>query len=155
MDLRLPRSRDGRHCGFFRRLSDALAEAVRITVRYDFKRDFGQPMPETRREYNARFGQPTGPVASVPFQAQHVWQWFWQLSTRRGHSAAGGPLAISWEAIRAWSELLNVQPEPVEIDMILHMDSAFMAAADNEAAAANARASSKPAAAKPKRRYPA
>jgi len=59
----------------------------------------------------------------VPDEAAHVYEWFWTLSAQR----AQGPEPISWQAIRAWSELTRTAIRPEEVDMLVAMDAAYRA----------------------------
>lgn len=86
---------------------------------------------ETKAQMFERFGQadkvPDEP--EVPDCAAHIVNWFFELSNRRGAGMAGG-LPITFEAISAWSALLQTWPTEDEVRMILAMDSAFLAAAN-------------------------
>lgn len=97
---------------------------MRVTVRYDVLRDFGAKEPETRREFNLRFGQDEGPEAEIPSAVSHVWDWFWTLDSRRQRTESGAqPLTFS--EIDAWVRLMGEIPTPEEVRMILAMDSEY------------------------------
>lgn len=114
-------------------------------MRYEVRRDYGGKEKETRREYNARFGQPAGPQVKVPPAGEHVWDWFWKLSGRRQHSESG-PLPIGYAEIGAWSQLLDIHTYPDEIETLTKMDEAFMAETSAEMEAVRRRqAAGKPA----------
>ena len=117
-------------------------------MRYDVPRDYGGKEKETRREFNARFSQPTGPEAEIPDAAIHVWEWFWSLSSRRGFTDSGlQPLAFT--EIDAWARRMRIAINPEEIELITAMDDAMLAASAEEAAALAERQKNK--APKPKR----
>lgn len=88
---------------------------------------------ETKTEMFERFGQSDKikPQPELPACVEHVVGWFFELSSRRGAGMSGG-LPITWEAIKAWKELLNIEVSEEEIRMILAMDSAFLKAADSD-----------------------
>lgn len=98
---------------------------MKVTVRYDVKRDYGGKEPETRRQYNARFHQPTGPIAEIPAHGRHLWEWFWELSGQRWYTD-GSPLPLGYPAIRAWSKLTDNRLLPVELQAITQMDDAYL-----------------------------
>ncbi|KWV17132.1 phage tail assembly chaperone [Xanthomonas translucens] len=102
-----------------------------LTVRYDMADEQG----ETRRQRNARFGEPS-PVVEVPEEAAHVWAWFWLLSGRR----RSGPEALNYAEIGEWQRLSQQDVLPAEIDMLVAMDDAYLRAVREDQAAARARA---------------
>ena len=59
----------------------------------------------------------------MPEQAEHVYGWFWELSSQR----AQGLEPIGWEDIRAWSELTRTAILPEEVEMLVAMDAAYRA----------------------------
>lgn len=88
---------------------------------------------ETRRERNARFGAET-PDIDVPHEGGHVWDWFWSLSNRR----RTGPEALSFAEIGEWQRLTGQDVLPVEIEMLLSMDDAYLRAVREDQAAVRA-----------------
>lgn len=99
-----------------------------LAVRYDMPAGVtekgGRKKGETRREYNARFGQSDknpDPV-DIPEGAEHLWAWFWKLSKRRRQ----GPEHIAYADIGDWSRLTGVILSPADIDAIEAMDDAWM-----------------------------
>ncbi len=120
----------GDRAAFFAALKKRLAEAVYLTVRYDMADEKG----ETRRERNARFGEET-PDVDVPDQGAHVWEWFWELSGRR----KTGPEALSFAEVGEWQRLTGQDVLPVEIEMLLSMDDAYLRAVREDQAAVRAR----------------
>lgn len=90
---------------------------------------------ETRRQRNARF-EIDAPNVDVPDEVEHVWAWFWELSARR----RSGPEALAFGDVAAWAELTGQQLLPVEIDMLMAMDDAYLRAVREDQAAARARA---------------
>lgn len=90
---------------------------------------------ETKEQLFERFGQSekVPPEPEVPDCVAHVVGWFFDLSARRGAGFAG-PMAITFQDIAAWRELMDERPTPQEVQMLLAMDTAFMAAlrADDE-----------------------
>ena len=120
-------------------------------MRYEVARDFGGKEKETRREYNARFGQPTGEEIDIPDSVEHVWGWFWQLSSRRSFTDSS-LLPLSFTELDAWTRLMRVNITPEDLDMLIAMDDAMLSAHSEESQAAQARADArKQASPKPKR----
>ncbi len=64
---------------------------------------------------------------TIPDGFRYLWDWFWQLSNRRG-SSGFGPMPVSWEAIAAWSAATGIRPTRWGMMTIQAMDNAFMAA---------------------------
>lgn len=98
-------------------------------TRYDIPREGG----ETRRQYNAKFGQAekNQPVI-IPPQARHVWDWFWQLSNRR----VSGPEVLSYSEVQAWARMTATPVRPEEVEMLMAMDDAYVAEVREEQRAA-------------------
>ncbi len=92
---------------------------MRNFTRYDMPREGG----ETRRQYNAKFGQAekNQPVI-IPPQTRHVWNWFWQLSNRRN----SGPEALSYAEVQAWAQMMHIPIRPDEVAMLVAMDDAYV-----------------------------
>ena len=116
----------------FSDLTKRTAEAVYIAVRYDMADENG----ETRRQRNARFGMAESPELEVPDAAAHVWGWFWQLSGRR----YSGPEALTFADIGQWASLLQIEPLPDEVQMLMAMDDQYLRAVREDQKAARERA---------------
>lgn len=84
---------------------------------------------QTRRERNARFGRES-PEIEVPTEAEHVWDWFFELSQRR----RSGPEALSFGEVGEWQRLTGNIIRPEEVRMIMAMDDAYVAEARKEQA---------------------
>lgn len=108
-----------------------LCEAVRITIRYDAPRDFGLPSPETRRQYNLRFGQPPGPEAEIPLAGAWAHDLFWSLNSRRQRSDTG-PQPLTHAEIEAWSRLNKTKLSPQDVALLIAMDDAYLSAVAEE-----------------------
>jgi hypothetical protein len=115
---------------------------MQVFIRYDTQRDFGGKQPETRREYNLRFGQDPGPEAEIPLIAGHIWEWFWRLAARRTESGMGIQ-PISFSEVKAWMELSDTEVRSHEIDMLLAIDDAYVGAERQERADQSARKDSR------------
>jgi hypothetical protein len=50
----------------------------------------------------------------------HIWIWFHQLSGTRG--GGFGPAPITYQKIAAWANLLQTEPTPWEIEMLMMLD---------------------------------
>lgn len=96
---------------------------MHLHVRYETPDD----RKETRRQRNARFGQPS-PVVVVPPAGAHVWEWFWALSNRR----KSGPEALSFGEIGEWQRVTGTQIRPPEVEMLIQMDNAYLSAVRDE-----------------------
>ncbi|KRG47341.1 hypothetical protein ARC20_03150 [Stenotrophomonas panacihumi] len=89
---------------------------------------------DTRRERNARFGIET-PELEVPDEGGHLWEWFSELSNRR----RTGPEALAFAELGEWQRLTGQDVLPVEIEMLLSMDDAYLRAVREDQAAVRAR----------------
>jgi hypothetical protein len=61
----------------------------------------------------------------APESIIHIWYWFQQLSRTRSSNGFGQD-PISYNEINAWSQLTGVDPEPIEVQAIMVIDSVFM-----------------------------
>lgn len=113
-------------------MTEQLTDCIRHHVRYHSRDENG----ETRAERNERFGMGhlTPEAPEVPEAARHVWGWFWALSSQR-RSGMGGPDAIGWDEIRAWSQLTGTITRPEEVSMLVALDVAYREAYAEEQAA--------------------
>lgn len=68
------------------------------------------------------------PVPNPPPAAEHVWDWFWELSQQR----RSGPEAITWADVWAWAELTGTEIRPREARMLMAMDAAYRGAVQQE-----------------------
>ena len=104
-----------------------------MQVRYNTRRDFGHPKGEleTRNEYHMRFGRPVEPDPVYPAVVSHVLEWFWELSAKRQYGA-GGPSPLSFSDLKAWTGLTGTYVDPLEMKMILAMDSAWLSTVAEE-----------------------
>ena len=112
-----------------------LADATRLTVRYETKDENG----ETRRQRNSRFGAKS-PEITPPPEAVHVWDWFWSELTGRRHS---GPEPLTHAELDAWKRNTARLVRPQEIEMLIAMDEAFLSEMRKEQDAARERAMQK------------
>lgn len=69
------------------------------------------------------------PGIDVPDVVSHVWRWFWSLNRRRTQ----GPNPIGFAEIESWSRMTRTEVLPVEIEMLIAMDDAFITAAAERA----------------------
>jgi hypothetical protein len=64
---------------------------------------------------------------SLPFPTLigHVWYWFIELSRTRG-SSGFGPNPITYQELKAWSQLTGVAPTSTEVQAIMTLDLVYM-----------------------------
>jgi hypothetical protein len=67
----------------------------------------------------------------VPEYVFYILEWFWQISSRR-RSGMNGAESIGYADIACWRDLMQCDPTPQEIRVLLDMDDAFMAALAEE-----------------------
>jgi hypothetical protein len=59
-----------------------------------------------------------------PFELQHIWQWFDELSHARA-SNGFALMPIGWAEIHAWAVLTGAEPEPWEVRVLVRLDAAY------------------------------
>lgn len=101
-----------------------MAHAVKHSIKV--KRTESQA-PETRREFNDRFGIETPPEPEWPIEAAHLWRAFWDIDRDRAQGA-NGPLPLGPALILDWCDATATPFSPEEIGVIRQMDAAWMAA---------------------------
>lgn len=94
---------------------------------------------ETRRQRHKRFGEPDPPEPHPPDAVDHVWGWFWELSSRR----RSGPEALSFAEVGEWQRLMGLQVRREEIELLMQMDDAFVSEVRKEQRLAMERAQDK------------
>ena len=83
-----------------------------------------QSAPEGSEMYESALSQ-IEDNPEIPFYIEHIWVWFWQLSKGRTAGMSGAN-ALSWQDIKAWNELLQIQIKPVEVEILYEMDSLYL-----------------------------
>lgn len=64
---------------------------------------------------------------ALPGEAAYLWAWFHELA--QGRPAGGfGPARLGWADILAWCRLMDVRPEPWEIQALMRLDTAWLVA---------------------------
>jgi len=61
----------------------------------------------------------------MPYPAQHIWHWWWELHEARS-SGGMGPGPITYRDIQAWAALTNQEPTPQEVKALRMMDRVYM-----------------------------
>jgi hypothetical protein len=80
--------------------------------------------PEDSKSYESALEQLEN-ISEIPFYIEHIWIWFWQISNGRS-AGMSGPNALTWQDIKAWKDLLQVQIRPVEVEIIYEIDRAYL-----------------------------
>ena len=62
---------------------------------------------------------------SVPFCAEHLWNWFWELHSTRS-AGMNGPDPISYLEIDAWEKKTGKIVHPFEVKIIKDLDAAYI-----------------------------
>ena len=82
-------------------------------------------MEVTRLDYNAQAGYETPEQPIVPFYARNVWDWWWELNTRRPPGFEN--LApMSYTEIMSWILLTGKQLAPEDIRWLIEMDNVWL-----------------------------
>jgi hypothetical protein len=80
--------------------------------------------PEGSEMYESALAQ-LDEAPEIPFYIEHVWAWFWQISKGRT-SGMSGPNSLTWQDIKAWKDLLQIQIRPVEVEIIYEIDQVYL-----------------------------
>lgn len=67
----------------------------------------------------------------IPEEGEHLWEWFWHLSSRRGQGM-DGPMALTYAELVAWSEIAGEIILREEITIIVGMDDSYLSALAKE-----------------------
>lgn len=67
------------------------------------------------------------PEIDLPEDAEHLWDWFWEINRRR-QSGMNGPQPISHEAIAMWSAMTGEILLREELKILTRMDDAYVSA---------------------------
>jgi hypothetical protein len=94
---------------------------VAIRVRYETPDFHG----ETRREFNARFGQPIGPELEVPEHGEYLWNWFWDIVSPASYIRDGEALTLTHNELRCWQQNMGLKVRPFEFDCLMQMSRAW------------------------------
>ena len=123
---------------FFLELGEALADALRYQVRYQMHwghkvSNKGGQVEVTRAEFNEAYGagDKTPEPPEIPDAVAHVWEWWWRLNARRS-SGFDSMSPLSYSEIYHWSALTRTQITPDEINMLMQLDDAYLAAVNTE-----------------------
>lgn len=82
-------------------------------------------LESVERQTGRRPAELDGP--ELPADGSHIWAWFLELSVGRG-SNGFGPDPISWLDVLAWTVLTRTIARPAEIEAIMALDRAWLAA---------------------------
>lgn len=61
----------------------------------------------------------------LPACAEHLWDWFCELSSRRG-GGMNGPAPLTYAEVGAWMRLTGMTPTPWEVHAILELDNDYL-----------------------------
>jgi len=108
-------------------LADEFAEAIRVHVRYEMRREDGT----TRRERNEQFGQPVPTVYRNP-EFEYLWDWFWEINSGVNRDGDGHCRKITWADYSGWEIQTETIVRPDERAILRAMDDAFVKEANAE-----------------------
>lgn len=97
----------------------------------EFELDIPQEDGSRLRDHAASISKATGSTPEeyrslqLPETMAHCWHWFLTLNRTRA-SNGFGQNPISYTEIVAWSQLTGVVPQPLEIQAIMALDTAYM-----------------------------
>ena len=63
----------------------------------------------------------------IPAGWEVFWEWFWELSSGRGHTGFG-PQPLSWQDMEAWARISGIELQPWQALVFRAMDQAWLAA---------------------------
>ena len=114
-------------------MNDCLEWHARYELMWGHKVSVGRNEQKevTRAEYNEVAGAETPEQPAIPFCANHVWQWWWELNTRR-QPGFDNLAPISYSEIGHWLLLTGKQVTPEEISWLIQMDNTWISAIATE-----------------------
>lgn len=109
------------------------------------------PQPVTRLEYNTQAGVESPAEPIVPFCAEHVWSYWWELNRRRppGFESIS---PFSYTEICHWMVLTGRELPPYEVRWLVDMDDAYLDEISKERSAKREREQEKQDSRKPRPR---
>jgi len=57
----------------------------------------------------------------IPYCLEHIWHWFWELNSARNETSP-----ISYNEIKAWSELKDTEIRRSEVTILKHLDNKYL-----------------------------
>ncbi len=117
-------------------MSDGLAWHARYELKWGHKvnsphgRAHGL-VEVTRQEYNQQAGVESPEEPEIPFCAEHVWKWWWELNARRP-PGLDNLAPISYGEIESWISLTGKMVTHEEIRWLMQMDDAWLSAIAEE-----------------------
>ena len=94
------------------------------TTRRDSLMQVLQTAPENSGMYEAALSS-LEEAPEIPFYLTHVWDWFWQIHKGRTYGMSG-PNPLTWTDIESWRNILDIQINPLEVELIKEIDSAYL-----------------------------
>lgn len=92
----------------------------RLAHAEQYARQTGLPLEEAL----AKFGLEE---PEIPEDGEPLWEWFWELSSGRGHTGFG-PQPLSWQDMEAWARISGIELQPWQAVIFRAMDRAWLAA---------------------------
>lgn len=83
-----------------------------------------QSAPEGSEIYESALAQ-LEDCPDIPFYIEHIWEWYWQIKKGIQPGFSGSP-PLTWDGIKAWKELLNIQIRPIEVEILYEIDSVYL-----------------------------
>lgn len=77
-------------------------------------------------------GWPSLEGPPLPAECAYVWTWHLEMSARRGMGFNGAE-AITWQDMRAWAELHQLELTPFELECLGGLEGAFFKAREKKA----------------------
>lgn len=94
----------------------------------------GAPNLGSMADHQASYERQTGKRMAVaepeaehhlPEVLAHVWGWYEVLGRRRTGSGVG-PNPLTFQEVEAWSRLMQVDPDPWEVHLLLRLDDVML-----------------------------
>lgn len=67
------------------------------------------------------------PELRIPYNGEHIWAWYFELANGVARITNGVCKPISWESLRAWSDITGNEVKPYEFEILRKMDLHFCA----------------------------
>ena len=98
---------------------------------HEFQLNARQKDGSSLREHLESVRQQTGRMppqlnsVELPYCVAYLWRWFCDLSGSRGY-AEHGPMALSYQELFAWTQLMKTEPTAWEISALKMIDRIFL-----------------------------
>ncbi len=100
---------------------------MREYVAYNFPSKHGFSQRDNEQQIAKQKGKAFEDKSFAPENTEWLWETFWQIGAGRGNNGFG-LCPITWQDIRAFSDVVGTKLNPWEVETIMLMDKALLEA---------------------------